>query len=151
MSQVSTESRSIRDKLVAAARACVGTPWRHQGRVPGQHLDCVGLVWYTGVSAGLLPRERDFTTYGRMPQPERMGEILANFFTIHRPTPANLKPGSILWLKILGDPMHLAIYTGETIIHAVSSGPAQVVEHGFRGPWPKRIHAILEWQGLTDV
>lgn len=150
MSQVLTESRSIRDKLVSAARACIGTPWRHQGRVPGQHLDCAGLIRYTGIASGLLDRSRDFTAYGRWPQPARMGEILTDFFTIHRPNPENMKPGSILWLKILGDPMHLAIYTGDSIIHAVSSGPARVVEHGFRGPWPKRIHAILEWKNIPD-
>ena len=32
------------DDIVNAARECVGTPFRHQGRVLGVGLDCAGLV-----------------------------------------------------------------------------------------------------------
>ncbi|MBK8745664.1 MAG: peptidase P60, partial [Propionivibrio sp.] len=30
--------------ILAAARACIGTPFVHQGRIPGLALDCAGLV-----------------------------------------------------------------------------------------------------------
>ena len=30
--------------MIAAARACLGTPFHHQGRMPGVGLDCIGLV-----------------------------------------------------------------------------------------------------------
>lgn len=33
-------------EIQARARECVGTPVVHQGRKPGQALDCVGLVLY---------------------------------------------------------------------------------------------------------
>jgi len=32
------------DEILAAARACLGTPFLHQGRIPGVALDCAGLV-----------------------------------------------------------------------------------------------------------
>lgn len=78
-----------------------------------------------------------------------MRAILSEFFDVLS-TKTPTKPGQILWLSILGDPMHLAIYTGDSIIHAVSSGPQRVVEHGFRSPWDRRVYAILEWKGLAD-
>lgn len=134
--------------MIQEARHCLGTPWKHQGRVPGQHLDCVGLVRYAAIAAGVLAREVDFTTYGRLAQPELMRAKLREHFD----QVWAMQPGSVLWLKFNNEPMHLAIYTEDnTLIHAVSTGPGCVVEHGFRYPWPKRVHQILEWKGLDDV
>lgn len=150
MSQALTKSHSTRAKLVAGARLCVGTPWRHQGRVPGQHLDCVGLVRYAGIFAGVIDRSVDFTAYGRMAQPALMREKLLENFKITTGRWGGALPGTVLWLKIEDEPMHLAVWTGAGIIHAVSGGPARVVEHGFRPPWPKRLYAVLEWRSITD-
>jgi len=33
-----------REQIVSVARAAVGTPWRHQRRVAGLGLDCIGLL-----------------------------------------------------------------------------------------------------------
>ena len=40
--------------IIAIARACLGTPFRHQGRIPGVALDCAGLV----VAVAAAPRCR---------------------------------------------------------------------------------------------
>src|SRR3546814_6225898 len=32
------------DKIASAARACIGTPFRPQGRLAGVGLDCIGLA-----------------------------------------------------------------------------------------------------------
>lgn len=39
--------------IVAAARACIGTRFRSQGRVPGLALDCVGVALVAARAAGL--------------------------------------------------------------------------------------------------
>lgn len=38
------EKLVLRQEIVTRARACVGTPWHHQARLPGVGMDCVGLV-----------------------------------------------------------------------------------------------------------
>lgn len=40
--------------IVAAARSCIGTRFRSQGRVPGLGLDCVGVVLVAARAAGTL-------------------------------------------------------------------------------------------------
>jgi cell wall-associated NlpC family hydrolase len=46
---------SIAHNMVLAARECLGTPFQHQGRVPGVGLDCVGVAIYAAREVGLNP------------------------------------------------------------------------------------------------
>jgi lipoprotein Spr len=39
--------------IVAAARSCIGTRFRAQGRKPGVGLDCVGVALFAAAAAGL--------------------------------------------------------------------------------------------------
>ncbi len=53
--------RAQRERIVAAARGWIGTPYRHQGRLKGVGCDCLGLlvgVWreVTGQSSREAPR-----------------------------------------------------------------------------------------------
>lgn len=136
----------LRRAVVEAARACVGTPFLHQGRTPGVGLDCVGLVRWPQVA--VAADDSDFRAYGRTPNPSRMGLLLNRHFDAISPSDA--RPGDILWFRIAGDPQHLAIFTGETIIHAVSNGPCAVVEHGYRHPWPKRLAGVFRYRWLRE-
>ena len=52
--------RAIRERIVAAARGWIGTPYRHQASLKGVGCDCLGLlvgVWreVTGKAVGSLP------------------------------------------------------------------------------------------------
>lgn len=137
----------LRRAVVEAARACVGTPFLHQGRTPGVGLDCVGLVRWPQVALGVS--DEDFRQYGPMPNPQRMEMLLKEHFVPI--SVQDLTPGDILWFKITSIPQHLAIYTGISIIHAVSSGPKCVVEHGYRFPWPKRVAGVFRYRWLEMI
>lgn len=52
MTTASGEARG-RPGIVAAVRACVGTRFRPQGRLPGLALDCVGVVLVAAKAAGI--------------------------------------------------------------------------------------------------
>jgi cell wall-associated NlpC family hydrolase len=39
-------------EIIAAARACLGTPFRHQGRLPGIGLDCAGVALHVAQAVG---------------------------------------------------------------------------------------------------
>jgi cell wall-associated NlpC family hydrolase len=56
---------SIAHDMVLAARECLGTPFQHQGRVPGVGLDCVGVAIYAARGVGLNPV--DVQGYGETP------------------------------------------------------------------------------------
>ncbi len=43
------------ESVVAAARMCIGTAFRPQGRVAGLGLDCVGLVLVAAAAVGVRP------------------------------------------------------------------------------------------------
>lgn len=50
---------ATREQIIAAARAYIGTPFRHQGRVKGRGVDCAGLIFCVCQELGVkLPYER---------------------------------------------------------------------------------------------
>src|SRR5438034_10631009 len=55
-----------RAEVVERARACIGTPFRHQGRLPGRGLDCVGIVIHVANALG-FKESFDFRVYSRFP------------------------------------------------------------------------------------
>jgi len=134
----------IGEDIVTAARACIGTPFMHQGRVAGVGLDCVGLARIPAVTLGL--EIGDYDGYSRQPDPAVMEAKLNEFLDLVEP--GDMQLGDILWLSFAKEPMHLAIFAGDTIIHAVSMGPGKVVEHGFRAPWPQRVVGVYRYRGI---
>ena len=136
------------EQIIAAARECLETPFRHQGRQPGLGLDCVGLVRYPLVR--LCGITDDFRTYSLQAQPEhKTRAILAQFDHLISEVPkADMRPGDILWMRFNRDPQHFGLFTGWNLIHAVNNGRRRVVEHGFRAPWPARVRAVFRYRGV---
>jgi NlpC/P60 family putative phage cell wall peptidase len=125
---------------MAAARACIGTPFHHQGRAPGLGLDCIGLVIVALNAAGVAVRDR--TDYGRRPD----GKSLVEALEAHGATRAeNIQKGDILLFRYDKQPQHVALATGEnTIIH--SFAPARkVVETAYDDYWKRRLIAIYRF------
>ncbi|MBK7357516.1 hypothetical protein [Propionivibrio sp.] len=56
--------------------------------------------------------------------------------------------GDILLIRFSGDPQHLAIFTGETIIHSYASVGA-VCEHRMADVWAARIVCAYRFKGLA--
>jgi NlpC/P60 family putative phage cell wall peptidase len=140
-----------RAAVVTEARRWVGTPYRHQAAVLGAGCDCVGLIRGVGFATGMLPRRdaewKRFNAYGRLPNPARMTEGMRTFLIESEAGPL---PGDILWLSWRANlPMHLAIYTGQNIIHSFSD-VGRVVEHGLTGEWVERVHSVWRYPGLAE-
>lgn len=128
-----------RSEIIKLAQSQIGVPFHHQGRVPGVGLDCVGLVRYPYVALGYAPETADEKGYSRDPNPPKMRELLEQW--LEPITLDEAKPGDILWLKT-GQPQHLAIYNGDTIIHCTNHGPQRVVECTLDDKWKSRIVAV---------
>lgn len=130
------------DQIIEAARECKDTPFVHQGRMPGRALDCAGLVRYPALKLKIIEPDDDYLEYGREPVPEKMKQTLDKYLIPIR----RIEKGCVLWFKIKKIPMHLAIYTGSGIIHAVSTGPKRVVEHSINSQWTDRITGIYRYK-----
>lgn len=125
--------------IVAAARAELGTPFRHQGRIPGKALDCAGLV--VAVAAALGADYVDQQGYSRHPSDGLLESALDAQPCLERVALADMQPGDVLLMRFAGDPQHLAIHAGfsdsgqsETIIHAEIRA-RKVCEHRLSDEW----------------
>lgn len=56
-----------RAEFVETVLSYVGTPYHHQGRMPGVGLDCPGPVICAARHHGIMPPEFNVTAYGRIP------------------------------------------------------------------------------------
>jgi cell wall-associated NlpC family hydrolase len=130
------------DQIVTRARNCLGTPFQHQGRLPGIALDCAGLAvhvaseWHTPTE----PR-----AYGRLPHEHQLEKwIDAQPYLTHAPKP---QAGDVLLMRFVREPQHVAICAGQTIIHSYQRA-GKVVEHNLDHTWRKRIVAVYRFQDI---
>lgn len=132
------------DDIIAAARACLGTPFRHQGRIPGSALDCAGLV--VAVAEAIGADYIDQVGYGRVPSENRLALALEGQPCLARV--ASCLPGDVLLLSFGGEPQHLAISAGPTLIHAWEA-VGRVCEHDLDARWRSRVVQIYRFEGLA--
>lgn len=133
------------DDIIAVARAQIGTPFRHQGRLPGKALDCAGLIIHVARELGV--EHFDVTAYGRMPDHgllEQTLEFQPALVRIH----GKSLVGDILLMRFAKEPQHLAICAGDTIIHSYAD-VRQVCEHRYADVWKARTVAVYRFKDLN--
>ncbi|WP_066548306.1 MULTISPECIES: hypothetical protein [unclassified Sphingomonas] len=119
-------------RIVAAARAAVGAPFRLHGRTIAHGLDCVGLVALALAGAGYsgpVP-----TGYALRTGESGIGDDWAKLAGLE-PGPAGA--GAILLAQAGPGQLHLAIDSGTGVIHA-DAWLRRVVERPGAPPWPIR-------------
>lgn len=149
---------TTRADVVSAARGYVGTPFRHQGRIKGLALDCVGLALCVGEdlriidTAGKPFLRSDYPDYAAQPTNSFVYEELKRR-AIPRLPGATIEEGDVLAVRIPNFPCHAAIAcyrAGQLyMIHAFNSNPFQCVEHIISRPWRNRIVGVCEFPGVT--
>jgi cell wall-associated NlpC family hydrolase len=136
--------------VAAAARAEMGTPWMHQGRLPGVALDCAGLVIVTAKRLGLVPQAWDIADYGRLPDGtllDRCGEHMQRINA--------LELGAVLVVAITGQPQHMGIvgnyrHGGWSLIHAASNArPGRVIETRLMFHRSQKLQAVYRLPGVS--
>lgn len=130
---------------VAIARAWLGTPWQHQGRLPGVALDCAGLVICVARSLGYVPPTWDSNGYVRSPD----GSMLPLCDQMmSRIDEGAMAPGDVVAIAIGLNPQHMAIvgdyrHGGLSLIHSQSVA-GKVVET--RMVWARRFRFSGAWR-----
>jgi cell wall-associated NlpC family hydrolase len=133
------------EEILSAARECLGTPFVHQGRIVGIALDCAGVIVHTCERLGITVEQP--TAYARLPH-DAMLESWIDKQDLIWPV-AIPQAGDILLMKFTGDPQHLAIFTGENVIHAYEE-IGRTVEHRLDAKWRKRIVRAYRFIGLES-
>jgi cell wall-associated NlpC family hydrolase len=131
-------------EIIAAARACLDTPFVHQGRFPGMALDCAGLI--IQVAKTLAVEHVDHAGYARLPGNGLLESALDDQPGLARVS--DLQAGDVVLIKFSGAPQHLGIYTGENIIHAYQP-IGKVCEHGLTEAWRSRIVRIYRFNEVA--
>lgn len=124
------------ETIIAAARELLEMPFRHQGRASSGKTDCAGVICHVAESHG-LPYS-DQTDYPRLPGSGRLESALDDQPCLIRVPVSTRQAGDVLLMKFAGDPQHLTIFTGSTIIHAYET-VGKVAEHRLDEAWERRI------------
>ena len=137
---------SASDDIIAAARQCLGTPFRHQGRLLAFGLDCAGVAIHVArqIDAGVI----DVSGYGRTPANGQLERSLDSQPCLERVANHDRAAGDLLLMRFASDPQHLAIFAGETIIHAYEAAGI-CCEHRLSGLWESRIVRVYRFRGLS--
>ena len=132
------------DDILTVARSFLGTPFRHQGRIPGLALDCAGLVVSVAKSIGADYIDRP--GYSRNPSGGMLESALDDQPCLERVQ--DRQPGDVLLMRFAGEPQHLAIFTGDNIIHSYES-VGKVCEHRMADVWAVRIVRVYRFKGVA--
>ncbi len=131
------------DDLIAAARQCVGAPFRHQGRKVETGLDCAGVVIRVAAAVGV--EVLDVDGYGPTPNDGQLERTLDAQPCLEQvASPADRQPGDVLLMRFTAEPQHLAICAGTTIIHAYEAAGI-CCEHDLSPTWAARIVRVYRF------
>jgi cell wall-associated NlpC family hydrolase len=131
-------------EIVETARQYVGTKYHHQARLRFHGLDCIGLLVVTAQDLGIPIK--DVTNYRRIPDGK---SLIANLDAQLEKTDEML-PGYILvfWINKETRPQHIAIYTGDGIIHT-HAGVGRVIETDLSKAWRDKIHSVYSFKEVV--
>ncbi|HEY6021545.1 MAG TPA: NlpC/P60 family protein [Candidatus Paceibacterota bacterium] len=133
----------MRRKFISAARGYIGTPFHHQGRLPGVGLDCAGVIVCAAMECGLVID--DVAGYAMVPSNGLLEQaVIKHCYAIER---NDVVSGDILLFRFLREPQHLAIFDDGMLIHAYNS-VGRVVENGFDDTWKKRLVGCYRLRGI---
>lgn len=133
----------IQDDIIEHARATLGTPYQHQGRINGLALDCIGVAIYVAKQLGM--EYIDLPAYGASPHNGLLEEMMDKQPCLQRVY--DMQPGDVLQMRFLIEPQHVAIWTGETIIHC-SRDTGRVVECRLDDKTRERITKVYRFKPL---
>lgn len=139
-------------QLVSSAREFIGVRYRHQGH-DETGVDCIGLLFAAAERAGLDILEYCPLSKGEAPpkwdysrRPTEEGLARMRRWSRQLATPV---PGCVIFFQFpqAADPQHFAIFTGDTIVHALAIRQ-RVLEQSYREPWLRWTHSIWTVPGV---
>jgi cell wall-associated NlpC family hydrolase len=136
---------ATRKQIIDTARTYLGTKFKHQGRLRGVGVDCVGVPVCVARELGL--QVQDLQEYPRYPD----GELLRAALEVSLDPIAldAVLPGDIIVFKISKHLCHVGLRTDYGILHAMSS-LNRVAEHRFDCGWKMKATAAYRFRGIEE-
>lgn len=129
--------------VVEYARECLGTPFRHQGRLCGVGLDCAGVVVHCATRLNI--QHADMQGYPRLPYQNMLEQFMGAQPNLQLISWDKREPGDVVLMRIKAAPQHLGIYVGnDYMVHSYES-IGQVVEQRIDDEWLKKIIAVYRF------
>jgi cell wall-associated NlpC family hydrolase len=122
------------NSFVATVESYVGTPFHHQGRLPGVGLDCAGVVVCALREAGV--EVEDITGYSRLPMQGLFLTMVKK--QCDQVTFDDLQDGDLCMFRFRSEPQHLAVYKNGQIIHALQDAK-KVITQDLDSLWKARL------------
>ena len=125
------------NKGLEFARQCIGTPFHHQGRIPGVGLDCGGLLAVVGHAAG-LPVE-DISNYPHIPADSSFRALIER--QTNKIQFNDLQLGDLVMFKFDKEAQHIGIVSSLEplmMIHAWAQ-MRKVTENAIDDYWLKKV------------
>lgn len=120
----------MRDLIVTDARSLIGTPFKHQGRLPGVGIDCVGVLVVIARRRQFVPPTFDVTGYGEQPDGTLLDILDKHLLPVSR---AEMQAGDVVAFVVENEPQHVGVlvpyaHGGLALVHA-SLRSGKVIEH----------------------
>ena len=129
---------NLKEAFLERTRYYKGVPYHHQGRNREVGLDCAGLIVVALQDIGF--EVKDLEGYARIPNAERLRAIVEhNFKVVNSFNEA--EPGDIFLMRFATQPQHLAVFTGDGIIHSYLK-KGHVLEQRLSDVWRKRVVGV---------
>jgi len=135
------------DDIINAALECVDTPFRHQGRVLGEAMDCAGVVVYVCNRLGYTPL--DAYGYGRVPVNGLIEQYVSMQEFFHCVSRDAAQPGDILLMRFAKEPQHLAVLGRGELIHSYET-LERCVRHTLSSKWWARVVKVFRFNEVTS-
>ena len=129
--------------IISEAETWIDTPFKHQGRLKGIGVDCYGLIVEIARHFNITNYRE--ANYGRVPQPRLMWKELRTQMCESNLT--NAKPGYVFFMAFNKQPMHLALYDGENIIHALSTAK-KCIKQRFTPELQRLVRGVFYYKGV---
>jgi NlpC/P60 family putative phage cell wall peptidase len=137
---------ATRQDVVTKAREFLGTPFRHQARLKGVGIDCVGLMLCTAHELGMFHYEN--AVYGRQPQNGMLVRILRTILDEVPIDDLQIADVMVFWIRPESKaPQHIAIRTDYGMIHTYAD-VGKVVETTFGKKWRRRLCHVFRFREL---
>lgn len=120
-------------EVVGRARACLGIPFRMQGRDPSSGLDCIGLAAF---ACGIEPPPARYALRGGV-----LRDMLATIDASGLVRVPAAEPGDVVMLQAGVQQFHLGVLVPGGLVHA-DGRLGRVVERSGPLPWP----VIAAWR-----
>lgn len=138
--------------IAAAAQSLIRSPFIHQGRIPGEAIDCLGVVVCSAHACNF--KLEDYKTYARNPDSRVLLQKLEERMVSISVEDAWIGDVLCFWVVREERPQHFGILSkedesGRWMVHCPTDA-GEVIEEHLGSGWQERIHSAWRFKELAE-